>query len=126
MPATDEQLRKLSMALWRDFVKWAEENEAGGLLQLFRAEPSGRIDPTNGIHPLGHEAEWAFVPAADLLLVVGQGMLGINCQGIVGTDGLKGYDQETFEECSLRLGALDELLSWNPEELPGQDAIEVE
>merc|ERR1712129_558753 len=84
-PWSDPELRKLCAAMWRDFadplskVEGAEEESARRALGLFRTEARGAADiaAQKGAAP----AEWAFVPAADLFLIVGEGLVGITVEG---------------------------------------------
>ncbi|CAE8615641.1 unnamed protein product, partial [Polarella glacialis] len=65
--ATDPELRKLCAALWRDVATWAEgEGDAQRHLSLFRADKPGSTTA---------EQDWAFLPATDLLLIVGEARL---------------------------------------------------
>eukprot|EP00439_Symbiodinium_sp_Y106_P040281 s1832_g4.t3 len=85
-PWSDAELRKLCAALWRDFADplekgdGAEAETARRCLGLFRTESRGAADVAaqRGAAP----AEWAFVPAADLLLVVGEGAVGVTVAGV--------------------------------------------
>lgn len=102
---TDLEVRKLCMALWKDLAEWVGDDPAdmtSQVLQLFRAEPHGRaasvLERSNGNVP----AEWAFIPAVDLLLVVGEGIVGVTCEGVM-ADGPIGYRRETYEEARARL-----------------------
>lgn len=84
-PWSDPELRKLCAAMWRDFadplskVEGEEGEAARRALGMFRTEARGAADiaAQKGAAP----AEWAFVPAADLLLVVGEGLVGISLEG---------------------------------------------
>merc|ERR1719215_2322413 len=101
VPASDPEVRSLCVALWQDIVDWAVESGIEGPLRLFCAEASGRVDPNNVLHPC-QDAVWGFVPASDLLLIVGEGIVGITCEGVM-TDGPPGYERETFDEAMQRL-----------------------
>lgn len=104
MPLTSPEVRKLSAALWKDIVEWAREQELERSLRLFGAEPSGRMDPGGAIHPQGEGADWAFLPATDLFLVLGEGIVAVTVEGIT-AKGPLGFKQETWEEASLRLNS---------------------
>jgi len=88
---SDPELRKLCAALWRDFADPLakatdkETETARRALGLFRTESRGVADVTEreGAAP----AEWAFVPAADLLLLVGEGLVGITVEGVFADSG---------------------------------------
>jgi len=106
-PVTDPEVRRLCAALWRDVAAWARKEGDGQQqqhsLELFAAEPGGRADPAKGIDPGGHAAEWSFVPAADLLLVVGEGIVGITAEGVFADTEL-GYGRLSFAAAVLRVG----------------------
>lgn len=93
--AADKEVRAMASALWKDLAEWVLKDEATGprFLSLFRAEPP--------LAPDGTEApqldEWAFVPASDIFLVVGEGLVGISAEGL-GVDAKPGHDRMTFEE----------------------------
>eukprot|EP00435_Cladocopium_sp_Y103_P019435 s3454_g4.t1 len=89
---SDLELRKLCAALWRDFADPLEKEEgddaaaARRCLGLFRAESrkSSDMESQRGAAP----AEWAFVPGDDLLLLLGEGLVGITVEGVfVSKDG---------------------------------------
>lgn len=105
-PVTDPEVRKLVVALWKDIVEWLEKSDATHVLDLFRHEPSSRVDPGGVIHKLmmdpADKPDWAFIPASDVLLVVGEGIVGVTCEGVM-ADGPSVYRRETFEEASQRL-----------------------
>lgn len=67
MPA---HFRTLVMKLWEDVVQGAQ-GDARSALSLFSA------DAVDG----GERYTWAFVPAADILLTVGEGIVGITYEG---------------------------------------------
>lgn len=74
-PVSDRDLHLLGEALWRDVADWAVSNGATRHLKLFSTEPAtgdGDI----------RSSEWVFVPVADLLLTVGEGLVGITASGI--------------------------------------------
>lgn len=85
-PWSDPEVRKLCAALWRDFVDPLGQSEAANTegarrsLGLFRTESRGAADVAaqRGAAP----AEWAYVPAADLLLIVGEGLVGCTVEGV--------------------------------------------
>jgi len=100
VPATDPEVRLLGAALWRDVAEWAEP--------FFRPDPGSKFQPPPSPLELftsepDSEAQWAFVPVADLLLIVGQGIVGATAEGVF-TNGQKGYVRETFAEATERLG----------------------
>lgn len=89
---SDLELRKLCAALWRDFADPLEKEEgddataARRCLGLFRAESrkASDMESQRGAAP----AEWAFVPGDDLLLLLGEGLVGITVEGVfVSKDG---------------------------------------
>lgn len=99
VPLTDPEVRRLCAALWHDVAKWAEQSDVQGArhLSLFTAESGGRMDPARGIDPGDQAAEWAFVPAADLLLVVGEGIVGVTAEGVF-ADTDSGHKRATYGE----------------------------
>mmetsp|Transcript_19619 Transcript_19619/g.42896 ORF Transcript_19619/g.42896 Transcript_19619/m.42896 type:complete len:661 (+) Transcript_19619:41-2023(+) len=96
LPSTDPQVLQLAAALWNDIVEWARNEDAQRHLELFTAEPVGRSYPSRGIDP-GPEPRWAFVPAADVLLVVAEGLLGLTAEGAFAENG-PGHEKMTFAE----------------------------
>lgn len=92
---TDHEARLLSAALWKDVVDWARtpEGDAERHLQLFTAEQSPASSAATNVA----QDEWAFLPAADLLLVVGEGLVGINAEGLL-ADNKPGHDRITWAE----------------------------
>lgn len=101
----DTEVRKLSVALWRDVAAWAEQTGAEDHLKLFRAEMPGPADAPREHIPGLPGAEWAFVPASDLLLTVGEGIVGVTAEGIA-ADSMPGYRRESFLEVLLRIGSI--------------------
>jgi hypothetical protein len=100
VPATDPEVRRLGAALWRDVAEWAEP--------FFRPDPGSKFQPPPSPLELftsepDSESQWAFVPVADLLLIVGAGIVGATAEGVF-TNGQKGYVRETFAEAMERLG----------------------
>eukprot|EP00928_Gymnodinium_smaydae_P042788 TRINITY_DN28782_c0_g1_i1.p1 TRINITY_DN28782_c0_g1~~TRINITY_DN28782_c0_g1_i1.p1 ORF type:complete len:524 (-),score=110.57 TRINITY_DN28782_c0_g1_i1:68-1435(-) len=83
---SDLELRKLCAALWRDFVdplektQGAEAEAVRRCLNLFRSDRRGAGDVAaqKGAAP----PEWAYVPATDLLLIVGSGIVGATVEGV--------------------------------------------
>jgi len=93
VPWTDPDVRQLSAALWKDIAEWARtpEGNAERHLQLFTAEP---VAPSDGAATAD---EWAFVPAADALLVVGENLVGITAEGIF-ADNKPGHDRMSWAD----------------------------
>lgn len=93
VPWTDSDVRKLCAALWRDIAEWARgsEGDLARHLQLFTAEPA----PSPG--PEAPPEEWAFVPAADMLLLVGEGVVGITAEGLF-AEKKPGHERMSWEE----------------------------
>eukprot|EP00927_Polykrikos_kofoidii_P043320 TRINITY_DN3737_c0_g1_i1.p1 TRINITY_DN3737_c0_g1~~TRINITY_DN3737_c0_g1_i1.p1 ORF type:complete len:785 (+),score=143.31 TRINITY_DN3737_c0_g1_i1:106-2355(+) len=94
---TQPEVRALAVALWRDIAAWVAQSDSASTLDLFRAETSDRC-----VRLVGPEAEWAFVPSSDLLLIVGEGIVGMTCEGVMVHDS-PGFRKETFLEVSDRL-----------------------
>jgi len=93
--------RAARTALWNDVAAWAATDEVGceRHLQLFRAEPSHRLP---GGEPAPAEegpvpAGWAFAPAADLLLIVGEGLVGVTAEGVL-VDSRRGHERIPFAD----------------------------
>jgi len=92
--AGDKEVRLMSVALWQDITEWVKMDAQGPrFLSLFTAEPPVAPDGTEA--PLVDE--WAFVPATDIFLVVGEGIVGVTAEGI-GADAKPGHDRMTFDE----------------------------
>lgn len=83
---TDPEVRKLTAALWEDVAAWARENDAERHLGLFTSEGANAATD-----------QWAFVPQADLLLIVGDGMVGLTAEGVF-ADNRPGHEPCTYEE----------------------------
>lgn len=99
-PQTDPEVRKLCAGLWKDIAAWAQQSGEPVALQglvLFRAEPppEGVPWPARGLPP-GPPCEWAFAPAADLLLLVGEGLVGVTAEGVF-TDNRAGHERRSFD-----------------------------
>jgi len=88
-PWTDPDVRQLSAALWKDIAEWARTPEVSAErhLQLFTAEPAAADAAATD--------EWAFVPAADVLLIVGESLVGITAEGIF-ADNKPGHDRMSW------------------------------
>jgi len=73
-PHTDKEVRRLAATLWHDMTIWLDrECDASRHFELFKFEKG----------PASIEAmEWAFIPATDLLLLVGEGMVGCSAEGL--------------------------------------------
>lgn len=77
-PHTDKEIRRLAATLWHDMTIWAsQECDVSRNFELFKFEKG----------PTGLETmEWAFIPATDLLLLVGEGMVGCSAEGLFTTE----------------------------------------
>ncbi|CAE7667608.1 kidins220, partial [Symbiodinium necroappetens] len=92
--AGDKEVRMMAAALWKDITEWAKgEGDCARHLNLFTAEPPANPDETAEA-----PEEWAFVPAADIFLVVGEGIVGITAEGLGAADAKPGHDRMTFSE----------------------------
>jgi len=93
--------------MWKDIAKWVAEevegagDEAARGLALFHAEPDRIAGPLRCSEPL---AEWAFVPISDLLLVVGEGRVGITAEGIF-ADNPPGHKRLSLADCYKKKAA---------------------
>merc|ERR1712048_736643 len=97
---TDPEVMQLANAIWKDVIEWAKTDpELARPLELFTAEPSGRTYVATGIEPSnGDQAlQWAFVPATDLFLVIGEGVVGLTAEGIFSENPV-GHERLTFQE----------------------------
>jgi len=90
---TDPEVRKMVAALWADVVEWGNKEGLERHLGLFTAEPVRQSD--GSIAP--PTDQWSFVPAADLLLVVGEGIVGLTVEGVF-ADNRPGHEPVTFIE----------------------------
>jgi len=107
----DADVRKLAVSLWRDVAAWVSKSDMKDHLRLFTAEPVGHPDgPTDAVSNIFGGAEWAFVPATDILLIVGEGIVGVTAEGFM-ADGPPGYRCETFLEVIVRIGNMDDAAS---------------
>ncbi|CAK0902984.1 unnamed protein product [Prorocentrum cordatum] len=90
----DLELRKFGFHLWKEIVRGAAGTDAERVLGLFRAdkqsartfgwENKGEQNPASrGLDPDTPPCEWAFVPITDLLLVVGEGVIGVTAEGLL-------------------------------------------
>mmetsp|Transcript_8951 Transcript_8951/g.24963 ORF Transcript_8951/g.24963 Transcript_8951/m.24963 type:complete len:507 (-) Transcript_8951:8-1528(-) len=86
VPWSDPEVRKLCAALWRDFVDpLKDEPSARRAMLLFQAEGRDQVSAATPALKAGSApAEWAYVPGADLILTVGEGMVGITLEGVFG------------------------------------------
>ncbi|CAE7227401.1 Rbm17 [Symbiodinium sp. CCMP2456] len=71
-PDVDLEIQKLCMVLWRDTAPWVGD----GFLQHLRLFQASDAGPG-----IDDETKWAFVPATDLLLLVGEGLVGCTAEG---------------------------------------------
>merc|ERR1719401_77052 len=79
-------LRTLAAEIWCDIAEWAKPNVQPRNLQLFAADGSEALtlalDSQANDKPLQIGQDWAFVPAADLLLLIAPGLIGITGDGV--------------------------------------------
>lgn len=75
LPSTSAEVRKLTAGLWKDFAEWASSPEVDAKRQLALFAGGAELEG-------GSSADWAFVPASDLLLVLGEGIVGITAEGV--------------------------------------------
>ncbi|CAE7669658.1 Rbm17 [Symbiodinium pilosum] len=69
---SDPEVQKLCMVLWKDIVSWVGEDFLRHLRLFQASDAGGGIDDST---------KWAFVPAVDLLLLVGEGLVGCAAEG---------------------------------------------
>jgi len=80
VPVTDPEVRKLVAAIWKDLVAWASETEGvpTTCFNFFRSEGEGSA---RGF-PQRAPCEWVFAPAEDLLLTIGEELVGLTVEGL--------------------------------------------
>lgn len=72
---TDHEVRVVAAALWRDIAEWVRKEPDGERqLNLLTAE----LDPAKEV-----QDEWAFVPLADIFLLVAEAIVGFSAEGIM-------------------------------------------
>lgn len=101
-PQTDKEVRRLCGALWKDIARWANGKavaERG--LGLFRADNQTSV--SRGLEPGSDPADWAFVPLADLILVVGEGLIGCTVEGLFAESPV-GHKRRLFASCYKKPG----------------------
>jgi hypothetical protein len=113
-PHHDHDVRQLIYILWKDIVKWAARSDrAERVLGLFRADTQtcktfgweSKADAVpRGLEPGTPPADWSFVPVSDILLVVGDGILGITVEGVF-TDNVPGHKRLKLEKCFKQKGS---------------------
>jgi len=106
VPATDSEVRKLAFVMWKDIVKIVEEAEGDVKrgLQLFRADSAPSVGPpSRGLMDGTLPAEWAFIPMSDLLLVIGDSVIGITNEGVF-ADNRSGYKRLSLADCYKKKG----------------------
>lgn len=97
------EVRKMAAACWRDVVEWARQTDAERHLSLFTAELSNHAGKgQQDVDPNSCRADWAFVPAMDLFLVIGEGIVGVTAEGLfVNT---LGHETQTFANAFQQFG----------------------
>eukprot|EP00927_Polykrikos_kofoidii_P043854 TRINITY_DN37956_c0_g1_i1.p1 TRINITY_DN37956_c0_g1~~TRINITY_DN37956_c0_g1_i1.p1 ORF type:complete len:609 (-),score=126.64 TRINITY_DN37956_c0_g1_i1:127-1953(-) len=85
---TSTEVRRLAVDIWKDFVDWGRGEQVHRHLELFTGDASVGASAT--------ASEWTFVPASDLFLVLGEGMVGLTAEGIF-LEALQGVPQP--EKC---------------------------
>eukprot|EP00931_Biecheleriopsis_adriatica_P100670 TRINITY_DN75935_c0_g1_i1.p1 TRINITY_DN75935_c0_g1~~TRINITY_DN75935_c0_g1_i1.p1 ORF type:complete len:798 (-),score=214.17 TRINITY_DN75935_c0_g1_i1:90-2483(-) len=84
----DEEVQKLCMALWNDIAAWGERED--GLqrhLTLFRSDSESE-----------DKQRWDFVPGTDLLLLIGEGVVGCSADGFCARLSSEGHMRRTYVE----------------------------
>lgn len=114
-PLNDTEVRKLGSLLWKDICKWAQGSECERVLGLFKADhqtaktfgwdlKGADQSAPRGMEPGTPPADWSFVPVSDLLLVVGEGLVGITSEGLY-ADNPSGHKRLSLEQCFKKPGA---------------------
>lgn len=111
---SDKEVRKLCARLWKEVVCWASGCDAKRGLSLFRADHQtpktfgwdGKPDASTtqvsrGLEPGTPPADWAFIPAADLLFVIGEGVIGMTVEGMF-VDNPVTHKRRSFSKCFKR------------------------
>lgn len=108
-PHTDAEVRKLGHALWKDIAEWAVACGAERGLGLFKADHQtpktfGWDQKADGEKKDGDKEdddeeppEWAYIPVSDLLIVVGEGVVGMTAEGVF-AENAPGHKHLGFEE----------------------------
>merc|ERR1712039_782480 len=103
----DHEIRKLGAALWKDLTKWLTGTDMERVLGLFRADTqtpktfgweSKEPMVPRGLAPGTPQATWSFVPVSDLLLVIGEGLVGITSEGIFANNPV-GHKRLKLQQC---------------------------
>lgn len=76
MPLTDPRMQRWVSDAWQDVSAWAVQSNNSRVLGLFAADTLPHTSP--GAVANMSEGKWAYVPAVDLLLLVGDGILCIS------------------------------------------------
>eukprot|EP00927_Polykrikos_kofoidii_P047604 TRINITY_DN41858_c0_g1_i1.p1 TRINITY_DN41858_c0_g1~~TRINITY_DN41858_c0_g1_i1.p1 ORF type:complete len:651 (+),score=136.23 TRINITY_DN41858_c0_g1_i1:215-2167(+) len=98
---TDPEVMLLATAIWKDVTEWARTDLATAQhLELFTSEPTGRVYVARGIDMGDQPSQWAFVPAMDILLIVGEGIVGFTAEGIF-ADNVIGHEKMPFAEAMV-------------------------
>ena len=102
VPLADVEVQKLTAALWNDVAKWASgSHEAQRGMSLFTADTlragAEEVQP-RGLEPGTPPATWAFIPMSDLLLVLGESLVGITAEGVF-SDNPMGHKRLRLEDC---------------------------
>lgn len=113
-PMTDLEVRKLGYLLWKDIVAWSAGTDAERVLGLFRTDhqtsktfgwdSKAEAAASRGLEPGTPPGEWSFVPVSDLLLLVGEGIVGITAEGMF-ADKPGGYKRMSLAQCYKKSAA---------------------
>ncbi|CAE8614749.1 unnamed protein product, partial [Polarella glacialis] len=118
LPVTDHEVRKLAAMLWKDIINWSKGTDVERVLGLYKCDhqtsktfgwdAKAEAAASRGLEPGLPPAEWCFIPAADLLLVVGEGLVGITTEGLF-ADKPKGQKRQKLEQCYKKRDTKDEV-----------------
>ncbi|CAK0899102.1 unnamed protein product [Prorocentrum cordatum] len=85
-PWIDPRVKRLATELWDEVVEYVQRGgcqEALCALETFRKDESEEEPPAKRAKGAASEGPWAHVPAADLLLAVGEGIVAFTTEGLV-------------------------------------------
>merc|ERR1711862_807419 len=108
-PHTDLEVRKLGASMWKDIVRWLSGTDLERAFGLFRADvqtpntfgwdnKNGEPPVARGLEPGFPSCEWSFIRVADLILVIGEGLVGSTVEGMFAANP-QGHTRVPFAKC---------------------------